>query len=94
MERVALERAFGGAVWEALLQNPQLTATEVAHIAKNGTLPKPLVGAIVANAGWPALHRGAPRARPLGDARGRLAARQSLILGAVGKWNPRATKII
>jgi hypothetical protein len=51
-ERVALERAFGGAVWEGLLQNPQLTPPEVMRIAKNGTLPKPLVGIIVGNASW------------------------------------------
>lgn len=51
-ERVALERAYGGAVWEGLLQNPQLTPPEVARIAKNGTLPKPLVAGIVANASW------------------------------------------
>lgn len=51
-ERVALERAFGGSVWEALLQNPQLTAPEVARIAKNGSLPVPLVTVIVNNASW------------------------------------------
>jgi hypothetical protein len=51
-ERVALERAFGGSVWEALLQNPQLTAPEVARMAKNGSLPIPLVGVIVGNSGW------------------------------------------
>jgi hypothetical protein len=51
-ERVALERAFGGSVWEALLQNPQLTAPEVARMAKNGSLPIPLVGVIVSNGGW------------------------------------------
>jgi hypothetical protein len=51
-ERVALERAFGGSVWEALLQNPQLTAPEVARIAKNGALPVPLVNVIVNNAAW------------------------------------------
>ena len=50
-ERVALERAFGGSVWEALLQNPQLTAPEVARMAKNGSLPIPLVGVIVSNGG-------------------------------------------
>jgi hypothetical protein len=51
-ERVALERAFGGSVWESLLQNPQLTAPEVARIAKNGSLPIPLVSIIVGNGGW------------------------------------------
>lgn len=51
-ERVALERAFGASVWEGLLQNPQLTVSEVARIAKNGTLPKPLVSVIVGNGAW------------------------------------------
>jgi hypothetical protein len=51
-ERVALERVYGGAVWESLLQNPQLTPPEVARISRNGNLPKPLVSLIVANAGW------------------------------------------
>jgi hypothetical protein len=51
-ERVALERHFGGAVWEGLLQNPQLTLPEVVRIAKNGGLPKPLVNVIVSNAAW------------------------------------------
>jgi hypothetical protein len=51
-ERVALERVWGGAVWEALLQNPQLSAAEVAQIAKNASLPTALVSVLVANAGW------------------------------------------
>jgi hypothetical protein len=51
-ERVALERVFGGSVWEGLLQNPSLTVPEVAQIAKKGTLPQALVGLIVANNGW------------------------------------------
>lgn len=51
-ERIALERAFGASVWEGLLQNPQLSVAEVARIAKNGTIPKPLVSAIVANSAW------------------------------------------
>ena len=51
-ERVALERCFGGNVWEGLLQNPQITAPEVARIARNGGLPRPLVNVVVANAGW------------------------------------------
>jgi hypothetical protein len=51
-ERVALERTFGGSVWEALLQNSSLTVPEVASIAKKGTLPQPLVTVIVANGGW------------------------------------------
>lgn len=51
-ERVALERTFGAAVWESLLSNSRLTAPEVARIAKKGTLVKPLIDVIVANAGW------------------------------------------
>jgi hypothetical protein len=51
-ERVALERAYGGVVWEGLLQNPSISIAEVARIARNGTLPKPLVNIIVNNAGW------------------------------------------
>jgi hypothetical protein len=51
-ERVALERAYGGVVWEGLLQNPSISTAEVARIARNGTLPKPLVQVIVNNAGW------------------------------------------
>ena len=51
-ERVALERTFGGSVWEGLLQNSSLTVPEVAQIAKKGTLPQPLVAMIVANGGW------------------------------------------
>ena len=51
-ERVALERCYGASVWESLLQNPQLTPPEVIRIAKNGNLPKPLVGTIVSNAAW------------------------------------------
>jgi len=51
-ERVALERAFGSSVWESLLQNPQLTAPEVTHIAKNGTIPAPIASLIIANGAW------------------------------------------
>jgi PilZ domain len=51
-ERVALERCYGSGVWEGLLQNPQLTPPEVARIAKNGALPRPLAQAIVSNAAW------------------------------------------
>lgn len=46
------ERHFGGVVWEPLLQNPQLTQPEVVRIAKNGSLPKPLVNLIVGNSAW------------------------------------------
>jgi hypothetical protein len=51
-ERVALERIYGKAVWEPLLQNPNLTAPEVARIAKMGSLPKPLIDMICNHAGW------------------------------------------
>lgn len=51
-ERVVVERLYGKAVWEALLQNPNLTPPEVARIARMGTLPRPLVDAIVAHPGW------------------------------------------
>lgn len=51
-ERLALERAFGKDVWEALLQNPRLTHPEVARIARMGTLPGPQVEAIATNPAW------------------------------------------
>ena len=51
-ERVALERAYGGVVWEGLLQNPGISTSEIARISRNGTLPKPLVRVIVSNPGW------------------------------------------
>jgi hypothetical protein len=51
-ERVALERVWGGGVWEWLLQNPQLTASEVAQMAKNPGLPGTLVATITQNSGW------------------------------------------
>jgi hypothetical protein len=51
-ERVALERTYGGAVWEGLLQNPQLTAGEVTKIAKKGNLPQPLLALIISNSAW------------------------------------------
>jgi hypothetical protein len=54
-ERIALERCFGGSVWEGLLQNPQLTGPEVASIAKKGGLPRPILATIVANGAWIAL---------------------------------------
>lgn len=66
-ERVALERIYGGSVWEAMLQNPQLTVAEVARIAKNGMLPVPLVGVIVSNAAW--LSSGEVRRALLGNPR-------------------------
>ena len=51
-ERVALERRYGAAVWEGLLQNPMLTTREVSRMAKSGNLPTHLINVIVSNAGW------------------------------------------
>jgi len=51
-ERVALERAYGAAVWDALLSNASLTGPEVARIAKNGNVTQPHLKLIVANASW------------------------------------------
>jgi hypothetical protein len=51
-ERVALERRFGGSVWEGLLHNPQLTPREVLRMAKSAALPINLVNLIVANKAW------------------------------------------
>ena len=51
-ERLALERAYGKAVWELLIQNPRLTHPEVARIARMGTLPGPQVEAIATNPAW------------------------------------------
>lgn len=51
-ERVALERAFGPAVWEALLSNPLLSTAEVSRIAKNHTVSQPILSTIVSNPGW------------------------------------------
>jgi hypothetical protein len=51
-ERVALERAFGANVWEALLSNARLTVPEVARIARKGTLPRQLVEDIAGHASW------------------------------------------
>jgi len=51
-ERTALERVYGKAVWESLLQNPRITVPEVARIARMGTIPRPLLEQIVGNAGW------------------------------------------
>ena len=51
-ERVALERMYGPNVWETLLRNPRLTIPEVARIGRKGTLPRPLVETIAANATW------------------------------------------
>ena len=50
-ERVALERIYGKAVWPQLLQNPRLSAPEVARISRM-PLPRPLIELIVNNATW------------------------------------------
>jgi hypothetical protein len=51
-ERVALERCYGGSVWEGLLQNPAITTREVCRMARSGNLPTNLVNLMVSNAGW------------------------------------------
>jgi hypothetical protein len=51
-ERIVLERMYGKAVWEPLLRNLRLTQPEVAHIARMGAIPKPLIELIVGNPGW------------------------------------------
>lgn len=51
-ERIVLERIYSKNVWEALLRNQRLTGPEVARIARMGSLPRPLVEIILANAGW------------------------------------------
>lgn len=51
-ERVALERVYAKAVWDALLDNPRVTVPEVARIARKGNAPRPLLEKIVANAAW------------------------------------------
>ena len=58
---------IGGSVWEGLLQNPQLTAPEVAQIPKTARRPTALVGVIVANAAW--LSSGEVRRALLGNPR-------------------------
>ncbi len=51
-ERVALERAYGAAVWDGLLSNAALTGPEVARIAKNGNATIPHLTLIVGNPAW------------------------------------------
>lgn len=51
-ERVVLERLYGKTVWEALLRNVRLTVPEVARLARMGTMPRPLLELVVANAAW------------------------------------------
>ena len=53
-ERTVLERLYGKPVWEALLGNPQITVSEVAHIACKGGLPQHLLDAVAGNAVWTA----------------------------------------
>ena len=60
-ERVALERAYGATLWEAILSNPQVTGPEVAKIAKNRTVSSPILQIIVGNRNWlnrPEIKRG------------------------------------
>ena len=51
-DRVALERLYGKAVWETLLNNSRLTPPEVLRISRMGSLPTPLIELIVNNRGW------------------------------------------
>jgi hypothetical protein len=51
-ERVMLERLYGPNVWEPLLSSGRLSPPEVATIARKGTIPRPLLETIAANAGW------------------------------------------
>jgi hypothetical protein len=52
MERTTLERIYGSTVWDALLENPQLTGPEVARIAKNGTASQPIIAIIAGSSAW------------------------------------------
>lgn len=52
VERTALERVYGKAVWEALLQNPRVTVVEVARISCKAGLPKILLDVILSNPSW------------------------------------------
>jgi hypothetical protein len=51
-ERQALERVWGKAVWEALLQNPRISPPEVARIARKGNIPRPLIDSIASVPAW------------------------------------------
>lgn len=51
-ERVAIERLFGKAVWEAILQNPRVTPPETARMARMGAAPIPLIEMIASNPSW------------------------------------------
>lgn len=51
-ERTALERAFGASIWEALLENTQITGAEIARIAKNGMAPATILSHIAGHSAW------------------------------------------
>jgi hypothetical protein len=51
-ERVALERIFGKAVWEAILQNQRVSPPEVARISRMGTASIAILETIVGNSAW------------------------------------------
>ena len=51
-DRVQLERAYGSAVWEALLRGPHITIPEVARMSRKATLPRPLLDLIADNERW------------------------------------------
>jgi hypothetical protein len=51
-ERVALDRAFGKEVWDALLQNPKISVGEVTRLARMGNMPMPLLEQIVNHNSW------------------------------------------
>jgi hypothetical protein len=51
-DRMALERMYGVQVWEELLSNPELTATEVARIAVQKHVSAAILESIVGNETW------------------------------------------
>lgn len=69
-ERIALERAFGKSVWEALLQNQRITLPELASIARKGNVPTPVLETIATNPAW----TGSPEVRRALLANPRLSA--------------------
>jgi hypothetical protein len=66
-ERIVLERLYGKVIWETLLRNPRLTIPEVTHLARMGSLPRPLLELIVSNVAW--LQAGQVRRALLGNTR-------------------------
>jgi hypothetical protein len=66
-ERIVLERLYGKAIWDALLRNPRLTIPEVTHLARMGSMPRPLLELIVGNPAW--LQAGQVRRALLGNTR-------------------------